>query len=174
MEYNVSTTNGTNEMKMINQKLSTEVSQGVTMQYSVSAADVLNYKNGASTPSQPTNLKDLLQSIVNHLDGNNADGSASDSNASNLLITQDLQGLTDASNNILTLRAQVGAKENRMTDAADNNDTETENLTTVLSKTEDIDITQKTMEYATAQTIYMASLQTGAKVIEPSLLDYIR
>ena len=47
------------------------------------------------------------------------------------------------------------------------------NMTEILSKTEDIDITEKTMEYATMQTIYMASLQTSAKVLQPSLLDYL-
>ena len=48
------------------------------------------------------------------------------------------------------------------------------NMTDILSKTEDIDITEKAMEYATMQTIYMASLQTSAKVIQPSLIDYLR
>ena len=38
----------------------------------------------------------------------------------------------------------------------------------------DIDITEKVMEYSVMQTVYMASLQTSAKVIQPSLLDYIR
>jgi flagellar hook-associated protein 3 FlgL len=48
------------------------------------------------------------------------------------------------------------------------------NMTEILSRTEDIDITEKTMEYATMQTIYVASLQTSAKVLQPSLLDYLR
>ena len=53
-------------------------------------------------------------------------------------------------------------------------ETENYNMTEVLSKTEDIDVTEQVMEYSVMQTVYMASLQTSAKVIQPSLLDYIR
>ncbi|AGK97796.1 flagellar hook-associated protein FlgL [Clostridium pasteurianum] len=165
------------QLNMINKKLSTEISQGVTMDYSVSAADVLKYKSEPSTAAKPTDLRDLLQSIVNHLDGKNADGSTPASGAASptsLLVTTDLQGIQDATNNVLRLRSEVGAKSNRMKDAADSNDAQTQNLTTILSKTEDIDITQKTMEYATAQTVYTAALQTSARVLQPSLLDYLR
>lgn len=171
--YDVSTTNTANEMNMIGQKLVTEVSQGVTMEYSVSATDAINFKDGASSPSSPTNLIDLLKSITNHLDGNNADGTATDSNAASELTGSDLDNITAASNNILKLRSEVGAKENRIDDAKTNNETETQNLTTILSKTEDIDVTEMTMKYATAQTVYMACLQTSAKVIQPTLLQYL-
>lgn len=173
LNYNVSTDNTANEMNMISKKLVTEVSQGVTIEYSVSASDVINFKDGTSTPGSPTNMIDLLKSIVNHLDGNNADGTAADSNAKSELTGSDLANITAVSNNILKLRSEVGAKENRMDDAKNNNETETENLTTILSKTEDIDVTEMTMKYATAQTVYMACLQTSAKVIQPTLMDYL-
>lgn len=174
LAYNVSTTNTANEMNMINQKLVTEVSQGVTIQYTVSATDAINYKLGASTPAAPGNLKDLLQSIVNHLDGNSADGTAADSNAATELTNSDLTGITDAINNVLKLRSEVGAKSNSMDDAKSSNETNNENLTTILSKTEDIDISQVTMQYATAQTVYLASLQSSSKVIQPTLMDYLK
>lgn len=164
------------QLAMVKKKLSTEISQGVTIEYSVSASDVLKYKSGDSTADAPTDLRDLLQSIVNHLDGKNADGSpvtSTDKDPQSLLVTDDLQGIKDAMSNVLKLRSQVGAKANRMKDALNNNETENQNLTTILSKTEDIDITQKTMEYATTQTVYLASLQTSAKVIQPTLLDYL-
>lgn len=163
------------ELNMIGRNLTTEISQGVTVDYSVPATNVMKYTD--STTGAAADLRNLLQSIVNHLDGKNADGStvtSTDPDPSSLLTTTDLQGITDATNNILSLRSKVGAIENRMKDAQDNNQAQNQNLTTILSKTEDIDITQKTMEYATAQTVYMASLQTGAKVIQPSLLDYLK
>ncbi|AJA47840.1 flagellar hook-associated protein 3 [Clostridium pasteurianum DSM 525 = ATCC 6013] len=169
LDYNASSA----ELNMIDKKLYTEISQGVTIDYSVSAQDVLEYKNGDSTED----LRNLLQNIVNHLDGKNADGSTPAEGSTSpisLLTTDDLAGIQAAANNVLKLRSEVGAKENRMKDALDNNTTESQNLTTILSKTEDIDITQKTMEYATAQTVYLASLQTSARVIQPTLLDYLR
>ena len=74
----------------------------------------------------------------------------------------------------MKLRSEVGAKQNSMDSALARNSDQNTNMTEILSKTEDIDITEKAMEYATMQTIYMAALQTSAKVIQPSLLDYLR
>lgn len=161
---------------MIDGKISTEVSQGVTMDYNVSANQIIKF----SSSGKDYDLRQLLSNIENHLDGNNDDGTpyvkdaadAGNSPASELT-GDDLQGITDAINNVLSLRSEVGAKENRMESAQQQNEDNTTNLTDILSKTEDIDITQKTMEFATMQTIYIASLQTGAKVIQPSLLDYL-
>jgi len=60
-----------------------------------------------------------------------------------------------------------------MDSAQEKNEDSNFNMTEILSKNEDIDITEKTMEFAVMQTVYMASLQTSAKVIQPSLLDYL-
>jgi flagellar hook-associated protein 3 FlgL len=47
-------------------------------------------------------------------------------------------------------------------------------MTELLSKSEDIDIAEKMMEFSMMSTVYQASLSTGAKILQPSLLDYIR
>lgn len=159
-----------NSLKQVQTKLVTEISQGVTMEYNVSASDILEYKSGSETKD----LKDLLSNIVNHLDGMKDDGSEADSDAVNKLTNEDMPEMKDAIDSLLTLRSEVGAKQNRMESAQSKNTDENYNMTDVLSKTEDIDITQKTMEYATMQTVYLASLQTSAKVIQPSLMDYLR
>lgn len=171
------------ELAKINKKMNVEVSQGVTMDYNVTAGDMLQFNNEKGVGCD---LSELLKAVVNHLDGNlntstNTNASinakytdAPTDNTTSLLTGKDLQDVTDAINNILKVRAQVGAKQNRMDSAKSKNEDETNNMTTILSKTEDIDITQKTMEYATMQTVYMASLQTSARVIQPSLLDYLK
>lgn len=158
------------ELNMIKGKLNIEVSQGVTIDYNVTASDVLEFtdENGTSQ-----DLGSILKNITYHLDGKDSSG-AVDSSASDNLTGQDMTDITNAITNVLSLRSEVGAKSNRMQSAADNNTTENTNMTEILSKTEDIDITQKTMEYANMQTIYTASLQTSAKVIQPTLLDYLR
>lgn len=139
-----------------------EVSQGVTMDYNVTATQVVNYGTGAGD-----NLMQLLKNIVNHLD-------STDSNDTKELTTSDLTGIQAAMTNVLKVRSEVGSKQNRMESAQSRNEDNNFNMTEILSKTEDIDITEKSMEYATMQTIYMASLQTSAKVIQPTLLDYLR
>lgn len=163
--------NKDNELNMIKAKLNVEISPGVDITYNVSAADIMEFNN---EQGESVNLKDLLGKIVNHLDGKSDDGTTPNPNAVSNLIGDDLKGITDSVNNILKIRAQVGANQNRMDSALSKNEDENFNLTDILSSVEDIDITEKIMEYSTMQTVYMASLQTSAKVIQPSLLDYLK
>jgi len=138
-----------------------EVSQGVTMEYNVTASQIVNYGTGDN------NLMKLLQNITSHLDSNVA-------SETQKLTTEDLTGIKAAMTNVLKVRSEVGSKQNRMESAQSRNVDANFNMTEILSATEDIDITETMMEYATMQTIYMASLQTSAKVIQPSLMDYLR
>ncbi|MCB2297200.1 flagellar hook-associated protein FlgL [Clostridium tagluense] len=148
-------------------KLLVEVSQGVTMDYNITASQVINYGMGANE-----NLMKLLGNITKHLDAKPTDATYADDIKA--LTNADLEGIQKVMTNVLKLRSEVGAKQNRMESAETRNEDQNFNMTEILSATEDIDITEKTMEYATMQTVYMASLQTSAKVLQPSLLDYLR
>ncbi|MBM7869462.1 flagellar hook-associated protein 3 FlgL [Clostridium pascui] len=166
---------------IMSERLVTEISQGVTVEYNVTATDILEFKYKKSNAAGEVNMnvKDILENIVKHLDGNfeNTDGSGWEENlssASDALTGQDLEDMDAVINNILKLRSQVGAKMNAMESAKEKNLDENLNLTDILSQTEDIDITEKTMQFATAQTVYIAALQTSAKVIQPTLMDYLR
>jgi flagellar hook-associated protein 3 FlgL len=149
------------QYNQINSKVSVEVSQGVTMEYNITASQVINYGTGDN------NLMKLLGDITSHL-------GSTDTSDIKKLTNEDLIGIKAAMTNILKVRSEVGSKQNRMESAEARNVDANFNMTEIMSRTEDIDITEKTMEYATMQTIYMASLQTSAKVLQPSLLDYLR
>lgn len=41
-------------------------------------------------------------------------------------------------------------------------------------KTQDTDVVEKFIELKSAEMIYQASIQVGAKLIQPTILDYIR
>lgn len=79
------------ELKQIGSKLSVEVSQGVTMEYNVTATDVIN--NGGAT-----NLSDLLNNITSHLGSTDATDIAALNGA-------DLTGIQAVMTNILKLRS---------------------------------------------------------------------
>ncbi|MGV8982688.1 flagellar hook-associated protein FlgL [Clostridium sp.] len=138
-----------------------EVSQGVIMDYNTTASQVINYGTGAGE-----NLMKLLEGITSHLESTNPEDIKA-------LANGDLKGVQDVMTNVLKLRSEVGAKQNRMESAESRNTDQNLNMTEILSATEDIDITETAMQYATMQTIYMAALQTSAKVLQPSLLDYL-
>ncbi|MBC8062825.1 MAG: flagellar hook-associated protein FlgL [Clostridiaceae bacterium] len=170
-ELDITSATGIIELNKLNSKVSVEISQGVNIQYNISAGDLLQFK---SDQGQSVDLRQLLTSIVNHLDGKTDDGTAVDSQATNNVIGKDLQGITDTITNFLKYRSEVGAKQNRMDSAKSSNEVQNFNMTDILSKTEDIDITQKTIQFSNAQSVYMAALQTSARIIQPTLLDYLR
>ena len=134
------------------------------MEYSVSATELLLFKdkNGANV-----NVMDLLKDITNNIASANPD-------ESNKVTNENLKAMDETITNLLRVRAEVGAKQNRMESAADQNDEQNFNLTDILSQTEDIDFAAKNIEATVAQSVYMASLQVSAKIIQPSLLDFLR
>ena len=153
-----------NQSNMIGKKLNVEISQGVTMEYSVSATDILLFKDKKGVS---LNVMDLLKGITDDIDSENPDNSSKVTN-------EYLKSMDETITNLLKIRAEVGAKQNRMEAAGDQNDEQNFNLTDILSQTEDIDFAQKNIEATVAQSVYMASLQVSAKIIQPSLLDFLR
>lgn len=146
----------------IGSKRAIEISQGVTVDYNVTATDIMSFKDKSGNSCD---LRTVLSKIVTDL---------GDPTKTNDLTTTDLNNLDTAMANLLKVRSEVGAKGNRMDSAKEQNEQSNQDMTEILSKTEDIDITEKTMDYATMQTVYLASLQTSAKVLQPTLMDYVR
>ncbi|MGL5633617.1 MAG: flagellar hook-associated protein FlgL [Sarcina sp.] len=151
------------ELGMIKESLTVEISSGVTIDYNVNANQLLEFKN---SKGESVNVMNLLSNIVNDI-------SSTDEGEAANITGEYLDSMTDVIDNLLTLRAEVGAKQNRMESAELKNEEENFNLTEVLSLNEDINFAQKRMESATMQTVYMASLQTASKVIQQTLLDYM-
>lgn len=157
-------TNQLNQLNMLKSKLNVEISPGVTIEYNVTSSELLKFTNDKG---KSINVGDLLKDIVSNLD-------SKDSTEAAKVTGENLEDITSTLSNLLKVRAEVGAKQNRMEAAQTKNEEENFNMTEILSKTEDIDITEKMMEYSTMQTVYMASLQTSAKVLQPTLMDYLR
>lgn len=152
-----------NQISMIGSKLAVEVSQGVTMDYNVSATDLLLFKD---KDGKEINTMDLLKDITINV-------ASEDPTESSKITNENLKDIDEVITNLLKVRAEVGAKQNRMDSAASQNEEQNFNLKDILSQTEDIDFAEKTIEATVAQSVYMASLQVSAKIIQPSLLDFL-
>jgi flagellar hook-associated protein 3 FlgL len=153
-----------NQINMINKKLSVEVSQGVVMDYSVSATDLLLFKDKSGAD---VNVINLLKEITNNV-------ASDDPKDSQKVTNENLKVMDEAMSNLLKIRAEVGSKQNRMESAGNQNEEQNFNLKDILSQTEDIDFAEKNIQATVAQSVYMASLQVSAKIIQPSLLDFLR
>lgn len=76
--------------------------------------------------------------------------------------------------NVLRYRAEVGARINRLQVTLDRlKQTEIE-YTRVLSETEDADLAASMVTLRTEETAYRAALEVGARIIQPSLIDYLK
>lgn len=151
------------QLKSIGSSLQVEVSQGVTMEYNVSASDILSFKDGNGND---VDVIGLLSEIQSNLNSSNPSDRAK-------ICKGNLDSLDKVITNLLTIRSEIGAKQNRMESAQEKNEDENFNMTDILSSNEDIDFTQKSIEYSMAQTTYTAALQVSAKVLPKTLLDYL-
>lgn len=82
--------------------------------------------------------------------------------------------LDSAMDHVLNKRAAVGAMVNGLERSLENFQTEKINFTELRSRLEDIDLAETYMNYAMLENAYRASLSAGARVIQPSLLDFLR
>jgi flagellar hook-associated protein 3 FlgL len=89
-------------------------------------------------------------------------------------LTADLNNLDKASILMRTAISEVGSRYNRITQMKDAAEDRVLSVTSQLSDIEDIDLPKTIMEMQLQQTSYQAALAASAKVIQPSLIDFLR
>jgi flagellar hook-associated protein 3 FlgL len=111
-------------------------------------------------------LLNTLRDISDHLRGSTpADADA--------LRTTDLQRI-DANLDVLNgIRADVGARTNRLATASSRLSGLALNSTKLLSDVEDADVAETITRYTTQQAAYNAALKAGANIVQTSLLDFL-
>jgi flagellar hook-associated protein 3 FlgL len=155
--------------------LTTEISDGVTTDYNVTATSLLEF-NDSTLGS--LNTMDVLSNIISNLGiastaTSTTTTSKNKSDALTALGGTDLNKLDAVLNNFTGTRASVGTKQNAMESAATTNDDQNYSMTSVLSSVADVDYTEASVNYSSAQTVYTAALQVSSKVLSKSLLDYL-
>ncbi|WP_159885435.1 flagellar hook-associated protein FlgL [Paenibacillus puerhi] len=105
----------------------------------------------------------VLTDMSAALDGKNYEG------------VQKSLGLLDSRiDKLLGIRADVGAKTNRIQLAEDRLKDIDTNLQSLQSKTEDADMSSVITRLKMDENVYQASLSAGTKLIQPSLVDFLR
>lgn len=150
------------EYDKLSEDMKIEISQGVTINYNKTAVEILEFKD-PKDPSRTINVADLFNNIIDNLGKENK----------NELINQNIEDLDKAISNLLQKSSEVGAMQNRMKSASEQNKTENYNLTSILSNVEDIDFTETMIDFATLMTVYKASLQISANILPQTIMDYL-
>ena len=86
----------------------------------------------------------------------------------------DLAQVDTQLNNVLSVRADMGSKINRLTTTATRNDVTKDNYTKLISDIENADIPSSVVELQTAQTAYQAALTATSRSFQNSLLDFLK
>jgi len=76
--------------------------------------------------------------------------------------------------NSLKIRSELGAKVNRMEMNKERLETLKLNYKKILSDTQDIDFAEKVMELKMMESVQQAALNVGARIIQPTLIDFLR
>ena len=85
-----------------------------------------------------------------------------------------LQDIDVHMDNINKLRGDVGARMNTVEVIKDRAETMNLNFARLLSETEDTDMGEAVMNLSMREAVYKASLSTGARIIQPTLIDFLR
>ena len=85
-----------------------------------------------------------------------------------------LENIDKNIDNFLSARAQIGAKQNRVDLMEDRLSQQEVFSTRILSDNEDIDMEKAIIELTTQESIHRAALSVGARIIQPSLTDFLR
>lgn len=89
------------------------------------------------------------------------------------LLTDSLAQIGEEISQVLITETKVGAKVNRVEYNLTRLSASKENVTTLLSDNEDLDLTQAAIDLAAKETAYQAALKAGAKILQMSLMDYV-
>lgn len=136
-------------------KLKAEISDGIGIDYNLTASQVTDNLKGLNT----------INNILVELGNDPIDKEK----------IQELNSeLGDYMNHVLNNRSAIGARSNTVSNVKSSNDENILRLKGVYSDMQDVDWAEKYIELTSAQMIYNSSMQVGAKMIQPTLLDYLR
>ncbi len=133
------------------------VSEGIGFDSSFSALKVTGFGN--------ENLFCMLDNIINEL---NSD----DFQVEKLMVPGKFN--EDALTSVQKMIAEIGGKASRL-EALDKKLSNNElSILTLITETEGVDIEKAVIDFKTAEMVYHAALSTTARIIQPTILDYLR
>ncbi|RKX55361.1 MAG: hypothetical protein DRP50_02860, partial [Thermotoga sp.] len=121
-----------------------------------------------------TNILGVFSDIINHLEHANVKGGVDNLTGEEYLGEADLANLTEITANIRKQLAIVGTIDRSLELFEDRRQSVELAFTDLLSKRQDVDISKKVLELKEEQNVYQAALSVGAKVIMPTLVDFLR
>lgn len=145
-------------------RIQTEIGENVVTEANVSGAEAfLGIGGGVNVFQTIMDLRDsLFQSDNVDRDGNGKS------------IQSSIENLEKSMNHLMKYRAEVGAKMQRMDQTENKLKSIQISVTALLSKTEDVDVTKAIMDLKVQESVQKMSLNVGARIIQPTLMDFLK
>ncbi|HYL81273.1 MAG TPA: flagellin, partial [Candidatus Acidoferrum sp.] len=131
-----------------------EILEGVSLRANVTGTEVFSQS------------VDLFQTLITLRDALRANNTQS--------ISSSLTGLKTGISQVTAALGSVGSRVQRVNAIHETLTTDIARLKSLQSRIEDTDMAATTLDYQQQQTLYQASLQMGARMIQSSLLDFLR
>ncbi|MDD1503998.1 flagellar hook-associated protein FlgL [Lysinibacillus sp. CNPSo 3705] len=146
-----------------NKPIEINVFDGISMNINTQGADLFKNIDGFMT-----HVTTLLESGATGPEIGNALGLEVTNGANKI------PGLDGIYENTLAVRADVGARQNRVEMMENRLSLQEVNVTKQLSANEDTDYAKTITDMVTQESIHQAALSVGAKIIQQTLVDFIR
>ncbi len=148
-----------------NGKIDYAINTGTELTVNLIGNDVFGYPpTGIAAPkNEDDNLFHVIDQMVVNLESGNYAG-----------VSNQIAALETRMDKVLTQQAEVGARVNRVELMEQRLVDLNVNLETLQSKTEDADIEDLIIKSKVNESVYQASLSVGSKVIQPTLVDFLR
>ncbi|MFJ5790465.1 flagellar hook-associated protein FlgL [Lysinibacillus sp. NPDC093197] len=158
--------NGTlNNANVNSEDVKIEVYDGIEMKVNTAGVDLFK------------SVDDMMSKISGLLDPNRiplATGEEISSTLGGVTSNSTTDDITTMHNKILEAQADVGARQNRVELMENRLSIREISVTKQLSNNEDVDYSKAITEMVTSESIHQAALSVGAKIIQQSLVDFIR
>ena len=130
------------------------ISDGTTVR--VDSSGTSTFGTGASS------VFNVLATVIDHLQNNPS------------ALPSDLDAIDSAAGAVRTAQTDVGVRQQRIEDGSTQVTNRVQDLTTRLTDVEDIDMPSTIVALQSQQVAYQAALGATAKVVQPSLLDFLQ
>ncbi len=133
-----------------------EVNKGIRLPINVTGTSVFSFEG---TGGQ--DIFNLLNSMVTDLQSGKP-------------VTDKLKDMDEQIDNLLAVRATLGARINRIELIKGRLENEEVNVTGLMSNNEDADVAKVITDLKAQENVHRAALSAGARIIQPTLIDFLR
>lgn len=150
------------DVNTVDERLYYEIGVGDSINVNVAGGDIFN-NGGDAANGTVSSMIQMFNEVISYMDAGQY------TQTSNMLDDFDRE-----MGNVLRARADVGARQNRVDLTADRMSNDLINFTDLMSKNEDVDIAETIMNLKNEENVYQASLAGGARIIQQTLVDFLR